>query len=151
MGRVVRVLPGDDRRHDCGAAGGEGQVFEYNPFAETIKLIYNSPSALDCENPDNLVGHAARRPAAVRRQLRCDDQRRGAADRPDARPATSFTFAKNNIVLGSAYNAVVGAGDYRQNEWAGACYSPDGKWLFVNIQTPGVTFAITGPWAGGPL
>ena len=43
------------------------------------------------------------------------------------------------------------AGDYRQNEWAGACYSPDGNWLFVNIQTPGVTFAITGPWGHGPL
>ena len=39
----------------------------------------------------------------------------------------------------------------RQNEWAGACYSPDGRWLFVNIQTPGVTFAITGPWGKGPL
>ena len=34
----------------------------------------------------------------------------------------------------------------KQNEWAGAVFSPDGKWLFVNIQTPGVTFAITGPW-----
>jgi Bacterial protein of unknown function (DUF839) len=33
----------------------------------------------------------------------------------------------------------------------GACYSPDGRWLFVNIQTPGVTFAITGPWVHGPL
>jgi secreted PhoX family phosphatase len=41
--------------------------------------------------------------------------------------------------------------DYRQNEWAGACYSPDGKWLFANIQTPGITFAITGPWGGRPL
>ena len=59
----------------------------------------------------------------------------------------TFTFAKNNIVLSKAYNAVVLAGDYRQNEWAGACYSPDGEWLFVNIQTPGVTFAITGPWS----
>ena len=34
----------------------------------------------------------------------------------------------------------------KQSEWAGAVFSPDGKWLFVNIQTPGVTFAITGPW-----
>ena len=25
--------------------------------------------------------------------------------------------------------------------------SPDGRWLFVNIQTPGITFAITGPWS----
>ena len=63
----------------------------------------------------------------------------------------TFTFAKNNIVLGSAYNAAIPAGDYRQSEWAGACYSPDGKWLFVNIQTPGVTFAITGSWAAGRL
>jgi len=33
------------------------------------------------------------------------------------------------------YNAAVKAGDYRGSEWAGACYSPDGRWLFVNIQT----------------
>jgi secreted PhoX family phosphatase len=57
----------------------------------------------------------------------------------------------NNINLASDYNDVVGAGDYRQSEWAGACYSPDGRWLFANIQTPGVTFAITGPWGNGPL
>ena len=63
----------------------------------------------------------------------------------------AFTFAKNNIVLASAVNSKVGPGDYRQNEWAGANYSPDGQWLFVNIQTPGVTFAITGPWGSGPL
>jgi secreted PhoX family phosphatase len=48
-------------------------------------------------------------------------------------------------------NDRVGPGDYRLNEWTGACYSPDGRWLFANIQTPGVTFAITGPWRKGPL
>lgn len=37
------------------------------------------------------------------------------------------------------------AGNTR-SEFCGACFSPDGKTLFVNIQTPGVTFAITGPW-----
>jgi secreted PhoX family phosphatase len=39
----------------------------------------------------------------------------------------------------------------RSQEWAGATFSRDGDWLFVNIQTPGVTFAITGPWHRGPL
>ena len=37
-------------------------------------------------------------------------------------------------------------GNYRSKEWAGVTFSPDGKWLFANIQTPGITFAITGPW-----
>lgn len=32
------------------------------------------------------------------------------------------------------------------SEFAGACFSPDGKTLFVNVQFPGVTVAITGPW-----
>lgn len=32
------------------------------------------------------------------------------------------------------------------SEWAGACFSPDGTTLFANIQKPGYTVAITGPW-----
>ncbi len=32
------------------------------------------------------------------------------------------------------------------SELAGPTFSPDGKWFFVNIQTPGVTVAVTGPW-----
>lgn len=39
--------------------------------------------------------------------------------------------------------------DSRGSEFAGACYSPDGKWLFFNIQSPGITFAVTGPWGSG--
>nr|MBA3847962.1 DUF839 domain-containing protein [Planctomycetota bacterium] len=32
--------------------------------------------------------------------------------------------------------------------FAGACFSPDGTTLFVNIQSPTTTIAITGPWRG---
>ncbi|MDH4106886.1 MAG: PhoX family protein [Gammaproteobacteria bacterium] len=35
---------------------------------------------------------------------------------------------------------------YTSSELAGACFSPDGKLLFVNIQERGLTLAITGPW-----
>lgn len=35
---------------------------------------------------------------------------------------------------------------YRESEFAGPVFSPSGKTLFVNIQNPGVTLAITGPW-----
>ncbi len=34
------------------------------------------------------------------------------------------------------------------SEFAGACFAPDGDTLFVNIYYPGMTLAITGPWAG---
>ncbi len=33
-----------------------------------------------------------------------------------------------------------------QTELAGACFSPDGGTMFVNIYSPGKTLAITGPW-----
>ena len=33
------------------------------------------------------------------------------------------------------------------SELAGVCFSPDGSTLFVNIQSPGITLAITGPWS----
>lgn len=33
------------------------------------------------------------------------------------------------------------------SEFAGAVFSPDGQVLFVNIQYPGMTLAIRGPWA----
>ncbi|MEM9572080.1 MAG: alkaline phosphatase PhoX [Pseudomonadota bacterium] len=33
------------------------------------------------------------------------------------------------------------------SEVAGACFSPDGKTLFFNVQGAGVTVAVTGPWA----
>lgn len=34
-----------------------------------------------------------------------------------------------------------------QAELAGACFSPDGSTLFVNIYSLGKTLAITGPWS----
>ncbi|WP_216822357.1 alkaline phosphatase PhoX [Sphingorhabdus sp. EL138] len=33
-----------------------------------------------------------------------------------------------------------------QTEFAGACFSPDGSTMFVNLYSPSTTFAITGPW-----
>jgi secreted PhoX family phosphatase len=32
------------------------------------------------------------------------------------------------------------------DEFAGACFSPNGQTLFANIQDPGLTLAIWGPW-----
>jgi secreted PhoX family phosphatase len=45
---------------------------------------------------------------------------------------------------GSQYELADNA--YSNSELAGVCFSPDGSTLFVNIQYPGMTVAITGPW-----
>ena len=37
---------------------------------------------------------------------------------------------------------------WSKSELAGVCFAPDGRTLFVNIQYPGTTLAITGPWPG---
>ena len=37
-----------------------------------------------------------------------------------------FEFCRNNVLLGGERGF---AGDYRDAEWAGACFSPDGRWL----------------------
>ena len=134
-----------------GGPVSEGQVFEYDPVNETLKLIYASPTANDLDNPDNMV--VTPRGGL----LLCED---GGAAIPErlvglTLDGNTFTFAQNNVNLTANQIGIAGKtvapGNYLGQEFAGACYSPDGKWLFVNIQTPGITFAITGPWGTGPL
>jgi uncharacterized protein len=137
-----------------GGSVSEGQVFEYDPVNERLKLIYNSPSATDCDNPDNIT-------VTPRGGLLLCEDAAGGTNIVGERlvgltlNGNTFTFAQNNINLTAqqlqAAGKTVNPGNYVGNEFAGACYSPDGKWLFVNIQTPGVTFAITGPRGSGPL
>ena len=64
-----------------------------------------------------------------------------------------FKFAMNNadLTAGTAGKSVP-AQDFRGSEWAGATFeAKHGKWLFANLQSPGITFAITGPWHNGGL
>ena len=68
---------------------------------------------------------------------------------------TPYVFARNNLMLDEAQLHAAGKRvaprDYRAGEFAGACFDPRGRVLFVNIQRPGITFAIWGPWSRGPL
>lgn len=41
-----------------------------------------------------------------------------------------------------AYNSYPG-----ESEFCGVCFAPDHPTLFVNIQRPGITLAVTGPWS----
>jgi hypothetical protein len=120
-----------------GGGAGKGQVWTYDPEREQLTLIFESSGAAQLNNPDNVTVHPALGTVVL-----CEDGG-GVGERmhllnPDGRLRA---FAENSIRSG-----LLGPSDYRTGEWAGACFSPDGAWLFANIQKPGITFAITGPW-----
>ena len=122
---------------------GQGQIWEYDPAAETIRLLFQSPGAAVLNAPDNIC--VSPRGGLVL----CEDGSGEEFLHGLTVDGEIFQFARNNVVLNGERNGL--AGDFRGGEWAGACYSPDGRWLFANLQNPGVTFAITGPWAAGAL
>jgi secreted PhoX family phosphatase len=122
---------------------GQGQIWEYDPAAETIGLLFESPGAEVLNAPDNIT--VSPRGGLVL----CEDGSGDEYMHGLTRDGEIFQFAKNNIVLNGERNGLVG--DFTGSEWAGACYSPDGRWLFANVQGAGITFAITGPWMSGAL
>jgi len=65
---------------------------------------------------------------------------------PDDRSGTMGALEKTSSFAGKPF---ILPDDYRGREFAGATFDRRGQWLYVNIQTPGVTFAITGPFARG--
>ena len=136
----------------AGGAAGAGAVWVYEPAAARLRALYVSPAEAVADAPDNITVH----PNGL--VLACEDGG-GLADasgallrgtRLLALGATGETVevGENNVVLDAPVpnRPAVAPGDYRGSEWAGATFSPDGQTLFVNIQTPGITFAITGPW-----
>ncbi|MEH2171418.1 alkaline phosphatase PhoX [Nostoc sp.] len=109
---------------DGGPVGG-GQVWRYIPGEETIELFVESQSKDELDMPDNLVV------APFGDLILCED---GDGDNflIGITPSGEiYKFARNALQTG---------------EFAGACFSPDGRTLFVNIQSPGITLAIWGPW-----
>jgi secreted PhoX family phosphatase len=142
----------------AGGAVARGTIWELNLATHTLSCIYASPSALVGNMGDNLT--VSPRNAI----LICEDASSAATDSFGfgqrlmglTGQGDTYIFAKNNIVLSASQLSVAGklsslSGDHRSREFAGACFDPTGRYLFVNIQTPGVTFAISGPWAKGPL
>jgi secreted PhoX family phosphatase len=135
---------------------GDGAVWELNPDASTLRAIFVAQSQLVGDNIDNVTV------SPRGGMLLCEDgdpvtDRYGPGTRliGVTRQGDSYAFAKNNIVLSGEQVAAAGkrvsARDYRGEEWAGCCFDPGGEVLFVNIQIPGITFAIWGPWERGNL
>lgn len=105
--------------------------------------MFESAGAPTLNMPDNLT-LSPRGGLAI-----CEDGTMTPSVQGLTRDGRIFRFARKNIKIDKERNGLTG--DFSQRECAGATYSPDGKWLFFNAQTPGITFAVTGPWAEGGL
>ena len=135
---------------------GEGAVWELDLTTMKLKAIFVSDNQLVGNNPDNIT--VSPRGGIIV----CEDGGNsvdpfGAGTRILGISALgdSFIFCKNNINLNATQIAGadkrIAPGNYSESEFAGACWEPSGRVLFCNIQTPGITFAITGPWGVGGI
>ena len=134
IARGEGIHMGTDDLFFCSTSGGAkklGQIFRLVPGrgagSDRVELFFESESEDQFNYGDNLCvapnGHL----------IVCEDQYTDVVDNhlrgitPEGRP---YDFAKLTM----------------QTELAGGCFSPDGKWLFVNAYAPTKTLAITGPW-----
>lgn len=131
---------------------GYGQLWQYTPDPGDgrLTLIYQSTSGSLLDSPDNLCVTPR---GGI---LFCEDDATDAdRDRHELAPG----IANVNRLVGLTRDGVpftFAVNLLNASEFAGACFSPDGAILFVNIfgdgtRGSGMTCAITGPWHEGPL
>lgn len=136
VARGEGIHMGEGEAFVCATSGGArklGQIFRValSPDGESdrVELFFESVSKHQFDYGDNVVvapnGHL----------IVCEDQ---------------YTAVVDNHLRGIAPdgNAYPLARLRLQTELAGACFSPDGQTLFVNVYAPTKTLAITGPWDG---
>tara|TARA_R100001015_G_C4557571_1_gene118098 strand:- start:282 stop:845 length:564 start_codon:yes stop_codon:yes gene_type:complete len=151
---IVDTSAGDNDEGEPGQ--GNGAVWMLDPAESRMRCLFASTHEVMGNNPDNIT--VSPRGGVVM----CEDgggveDQFGFGERVLGLQTTgdSFVFAKNNVVLSEADITRAGkqceARDYRNQEIAGACFDSTGEFLFFNIQTPGITFAVWGPWEKGPL
>ncbi len=136
IARGEGIHMGLDELFICSTSGGEmklGQIFKLVPGrnrrTDEVELFFESESEEQFNYGDNLVvapnGHL----------IVCEDQYTEVVD--------------NRLILITPKGEPHVFGRLTmQTELAGGCFSPDGKWFFVNAYSPTRTFAITGPWYG---
>lgn len=120
--------PDAEDEEDRSAVAHGGQIWRYSPRRDRLELVVLFAPADDFAGPDNITvspyGYA----------VMCTDSD------DEAQFVAGITEDGRTFPL--AFNRA------SDSEFAGACFSPDGDTLFVNVQDPGVTFAVRGPWRG---
>ncbi|MET9354946.1 PhoX family protein [Streptomyces sp. NPDC006617] len=117
----------------------DGQVWFYDPMRRTLTLkvllgVNPDPSADGAfDGPDNITVSPygglviAEDGDGVQHLFGATDSGR------------TYPIARNELNLGTE-------DDPEYSEFTGVTFSPDGRTLYANIQTPGIMLAITGPW-----
>ena len=130
-----------------------GQVWRYTPSKNlkkgTLQLVFESNDRSVLDQPDNIC--VSPRGGVILCEDGDGEDRDGGTNnlRVLTPKGKMETFAINARPLDLHEFGNEEKGWFGRSEWTGATYSPDGKWLFVNLQYPGTTYAITGPWQKG--
>ncbi len=158
--RLEGVFIGLDGRsvYFVSTSGGDsryGQLWHYIPAdgklnkTDQLVLVFESPNGSVLDSPDNICITPR---GGI---LFCEDDASGDGDGHPLAPGFSDV---NRLIgmggLGEPFEFAVNL--LNESEFAGACFSPDGSTLFVNLfggssAGSGMTCAIWGPWARGPL
>ena len=147
--RLEGAFHGDGGIYVVSTNGGDatsGQVFHYRPSSAAegeLTLVFESPSPDVLDSPDNLV--VSPRGGLVMCEDGSGEQHVRALDREGG--------------IATLARAPLGPDRERVGEFAGSCFSPDGRVLFVNAQggrvagetVASATYAMWGPWEHGPV
>jgi len=112
----------------CATDGGRreaGQVWRLEVGTGRLALLLEPDNRALLDGPDNLT------PAPNGDLIVCED-------------GEDENFVLGITPQGRLYPFACNA--HNLSEFAGACFAPDGRTMFVNMQDPGITFAIWGPW-----
>lgn len=115
----------------CCTSGGPkklGQVFRLDLRRQRLTLMAEPDDDAVLDGPDNLCV------SPFGDLVICEDNL-----------AQRENFVVGVTARGKCYRIARNAHPSKR-EFAGACFAPDGRTLFVNVQEPGMTFAIWGPW-----
>ena len=132
--RLEGCLAGNGKIYFSSTSGGDlnlGQVWEYTPSTKDrgwLTLLFEVTDPAILHMPDNLCM------AGKDRLVICEDN--GVANH-------LRMLTPKGQIIDIAKNIVPG---FETREFAGVTFSPDGQTLFANVQVPGLTLAIWGPW-----
>jgi secreted PhoX family phosphatase len=117
-----------------GGEGRFGQIFRYRPSSNRLELFLEGSGPQQMDAPDNIC-------------ITPWGDLWFAEDGSGEQRIMGVT--SDGEVYEFARNRTVGFDGEIASEFCGPTFSPDGRTFFVNVQHPGHTFAIWGPFRGG--